>query len=102
MTLLWLKKKGEWENKRETESLFIETQNYAKKPNYAKAKIDNTQKSKLHGERDETVNNSISKYRKLAWKEYKARHDWVGKVQQIKILTCRQMLHAQTKICHRK
>ena len=34
----------------------------------------------LYGTRDETINHIISECRKLAQKEYKARHDWVGKV----------------------
>ena len=34
----------------------------------------------LCGDRDETINNIISECSKLAQKEYKARHDWVGKV----------------------
>ena len=33
----------------------------------------------LCGNRVETINH-LSVYRKLARKEYKARHDWVGKV----------------------
>ena len=32
------------------------------------------------GDRDETINHIISECSKLAQKEYKARHDWVGKV----------------------
>ena len=35
---------------------------------------------KLCGERDETINHIISECSKLAQKEYKTRHDWVGKV----------------------
>ena len=46
-------------------------------------RIDKTQqnsKCRLCGERDETINHIISECSKLAQKEYKARHDWVGKV----------------------
>ena len=35
---------------------------------------------KLCGERDKMINHIISKCSKLAWKEYKTRHDWVRKV----------------------
>ena len=35
---------------------------------------------RLCGDRDETINHIISECSKLAQKEYKARHDWVGKV----------------------
>ena len=48
-----------------------------------KARIDKTQqdsKCRLCGDRDETINHIISECSKLAQREYKARHDWVGKV----------------------
>ena len=35
---------------------------------------------RLCGYRDETINHIISESSKLAQKEYKARHNWVGKV----------------------
>ena len=44
--------------------------------------MDKTQqnsKCRLCGDRDETINQIISESSKLA-QEYKARHDWVGKV----------------------
>ena len=50
---------------------------------YIKARIDKTQqinKCRLCGDRDETINHIISECSKLALKEYKSRHDWVGKV----------------------
>ena len=34
----------------------------------------------LCGDRDETIKHIISEYSKLAQKEYKTRHDWVGQV----------------------
>ena len=46
-------------------------------------RIDKTQqnsKRRLCGDRDETINHIISECRKLAQREYKARHDWIGKV----------------------
>ena len=58
-------------------------QNSAIRTNHIKARIDKTQqnsKCRLCGDRDETINHIISEYSKLAQKEYKARHDWVGKV----------------------
>ena len=53
-------------------------QNSAKRTNHIKARIDKTQqnsKSKLRGDRDETINHIITECRKLAQKEYKAKHD---------------------------
>ena len=58
-------------------------QNSAIRTNHIKAGIDKTEqnsKCKLCGDRDETINHIISECSKLAQKEYKARHDWVGKV----------------------
>ena len=69
--------------KRETESLLIAVQNNTIWTNHIKARIDKTQqnsKCRLCGDRDETIDHIITKYSKLAQKEYKTRHDWVGKV----------------------
>ena len=76
-----LAKKGNF--KRETESLLIAAQDNAIRTNNIKARIDKTQqnsKCRLCGDWDETINYIISERSKLAQKEYKARHDWVGKV----------------------
>ena len=51
--------------------------------NHSKARIDKTQQSskcRLCSDRNETINHIISECSKLAQKEYKVRHDWVGKV----------------------
>ena len=79
-TWTWLKK-GNF--KRETESLLIAAQVSAIRTNHIKARIDKTQqnnKCRLCGDRDETINQIIKEYSKLAQKEYKTRHDWVDKV----------------------
>ena len=76
----WLRK-GNF--KRETQSLLIAPQDGAIRTNHIKARIDKTQqnsKCRLCGDRDETINHIISECSKLAQREYKARHDWVGKV----------------------
>ena len=68
--------------KRETESLLIATQNNAIRTNHIKARIDKTQqnsKCRFCGDRGETINHIISECSKLAHKECKTRHDWVGK-----------------------
>ena len=67
---------------RETESLLIAAQNNAVRTNHTKMRIDKTQqnsKCRLCGDRGETINHIISKCSKLVQKEYKTRHDWVGK-----------------------
>ena len=54
-----------------------------RRTNHIKARIDKTQqnsKCRLCGDRDETINYIISECSKLVQKEYKTRHDWVGKV----------------------
>ena len=79
-TRTWLRK-GNF--KRETESHRMAAQNSAIRTNHIKARIDKTQqnsKCRLCGDRDETINHIISECSKLAQKEYKTRHDWVGKV----------------------
>ena len=79
-TWTWLRKGN---LKRETESLLIAAQDNAIRTNHIKARIDKTQqntKCRLCGDRDETINHVISECSKLAQKEYKARHDRVGKV----------------------
>ena len=79
-TWTWLRKGN---LKRETESLLIAAQDTAIRTNHIKAWKDKTQqnsKCRLCGDRDETINHIISECSKLAQKEYKARHDWVGKV----------------------
>ena len=58
-------------------------QNSAIRTNHINARIDKTQqnnKCRLCDDRDETLNHIISECSKLAQKEYKARHDRVGKV----------------------
>ena len=69
--------------KKENESLLMAAQNSAIRTNHIKARIDKTQqksKCRLCGDRDETINHTISRCSKLAQKEYKSRHNWVGKV----------------------
>ena len=79
-TWTWLRKRN---LKRETESLLIAAQNNAIRTNYIKARIDKMQQKsrcKLCVEREEMINHIISKCSKLGQKEYKTRHNWMGKV----------------------
>ena len=76
-----------WQRKgnfmRETESLLIAAQNNTIRTNHIKPRIDKTQqnsKCRLCSDRDKTIYHIISECRTLAQKEYKTRHDWVGKV----------------------
>ena len=67
---------------KETESLIIAAQNNTIRTNYIKVKIDKTQRNsecRLCGDRDETVNHVLCECSKLAQREYKTRHGWVGK-----------------------
>ena len=43
-------------------------------------KMQQNSKCRLCGDTDQTINHKISECSKLSQKEYKARHDWVGKV----------------------
>ena len=73
-----------------------------------RAKIDNTQrniKCRLYGDWDQTVNHIISEYSKLAQKEYKTRHKWMGKMihwELCKKLKLDQMSYAQNSISPRE
>ena len=81
-TWMWLKKEN---FKRESESLLIAAQNNAIRTNHIKARIDKMQqnsKCRLCDDRDETINHIINECSKLAQKECKMRHDYVGKVIQ--------------------
>ena len=100
-TWTWLRNRN---FKREIESLQMAAQNSTIRTNHIKAMTDKTQKNskcRLCGDRDETINHIISECSKLAQKEYKARHDWVGKVihwemcKKFQIWPCQQMVYAQ-------
>ena len=96
----------------ETESLPVAKQNNAISTNHIKARINKTQQKsrcRLYGDRDETVTHIISECSKLTQKEYKTRHDWVGKViqgdplgdvQKSEVWPYEQMVYAQPRICH--
>ena len=61
----------------------IAVQNNAIRTNYVQVKTDNRQqisKCQFCGVRDGTTYQMISKCGKLAQKEYKSRHEWVGEV----------------------
>ena len=76
---LWLK---DGSLKRETETLIMAAQEQALRTNLVKAKIDKTQqdsKCRMCGKADESINHLLSECSKMAQKEYKRRHDWVGK-----------------------
>ena len=82
-----LQKTWTWPRKgnlmREKEFLQIAAQDNAIRTNHIKARMDKRQrnsKCRLCGDRDETVNHILSKCCKLVQRQYKARHDWVGRV----------------------
>ena len=69
--------------KRKTEPLLIATLNNSIRTNDIKAKIDTIEQNsdcRLCGDKDETVNDVTSEFRKLVQKEYKSRHDIVENV----------------------
>ena len=79
-TWTWLRKVN---FKKETECLLIAAENNAIITHQIKARIDKTQQNRkctLCGDRDKTSTHIISECSKLAPKEYKNRHDWLGKV----------------------
>ena len=74
--------------KRETESLIVAAQNQSIRTNLDKAKIDKSQKDtlcRLCKKADESIYHVFSVYSKLAQKEYKTRHDDLGKLVHWKL-----------------
>ena len=55
-------------------------------------------KCKLCDDRDESINHIISVSSKLAQKEYKARHDWIGKVIYLEL--CKKLKLGYTTESH--
>ena len=67
--------------KRKSESLTCAAQEQANGTNITKEKIDESQeqtKCRMCNRADETINHIVSECAKLAQKEYKGRHDWMG------------------------
>ena len=98
MTWTWL-----WKGnlKKETEFLSIAAQNNAIRTNYIKAKIDHIQqnnKCKLRDDRDKTIYYILRECSKLVQKEYKTRHDWVGKVTHLEL--CKKFKFDKTSKWH--
>ena len=74
--------------KRETESLILAAQNQSIKTNLVKAKIDKSQGNSLCRvcrKVDQSIDHIVSGCSKLAQKEYKRRHDNVGKIVHWKL-----------------
>ena len=79
-TWTWLRKEN---HLRQTEYFLIAAQNNDIRTNHIKPRINKTLqncKCRLCSDRDETINRIISECSKCARKEYKTRHDWVGRV----------------------
>ena len=74
--------------KRETESLIVAAQNQSIRTNLVKAKIDKSQGDslcRLCKKADESIDHIVSGCSKLAQKEYKRRHDNLGKIVHWKV-----------------
>ena len=74
--------------KRETESLIVAAQNQSIRTNLVKAKIDKSQGDplcRLCKTADESIDHVVSCCSKLAQKEYKRRHDNLGKIVHWKV-----------------
>ena len=68
--------------KRETESLIFAAQEQAIRTNVIKGKIDKSQeqtKCRMCNRADEPINHIVSECPKLSPREYKRRHDWIGR-----------------------
>ena len=79
---------SEWRLKRETESLIVAAQNQSIRANLVKAKINKRQGDSLCRmcrKVDETIDDVVSGCSQLAQKEYKRRHDNLGKIVDWKL-----------------
>ena len=85
--------------KRQTESLIFAAQEQAIRTNVIKGKIDKSQeqtKCRMCSRADETITHIVSECPKLAQREYKRMHDWVGRRIHLKI--CRANgIHVKSK-----
>ena len=76
--------------KRETESLIVAAENQSIRTNLVKGKIDKSQGDSLCRvckKVDESIDHIVSGCSKLAQKEYKRRHDNLGKIVHWKLAT---------------
>ena len=74
--------------KRETESFIVAAQNQSIRTNLVKARIDKSQGDSLCrmcGKVDESIDHIVSDCSKLAQKEYKRRHENLGKIVRWKL-----------------
>ena len=74
--------------KSETESLIVAAQNQSIRPDLVKARIDKRQGNSLYGvcrKVHESIDHIVSSCSKLAQKEYKRRHDNLGKIVHWKL-----------------
>ena len=74
--------------KRETKNLAVASQNQSIRTNLVKAKIDKSEKDilcMLCKKADESIDHVVSGCNKLAQKEYKRRHDNLGKMVHWKL-----------------
>ena len=74
--------------KKETESLIVPAQNQSIRTNLVKARIDKNQGDSLcrmYGKVDGSIDHIVSGCNKLAQKEYKRRHDNLGKIVNWKL-----------------
>ena len=54
---------------------------------------------RLCGDKDERVNDIVSEFSKLVQKEYKSRHDWVGKVILLELCKKLDLTILQNALC---
>ena len=74
---------SEWRFERVAESLIVASQNQITRTDFVKTKINKSQKDmlcRLCKKADESIDHVVSGCSKLAQKEYKRRHDNLGKI----------------------
>ena len=74
--------------KKKTEGLIFAAQEQALRTNWIRKNIDGkevSEKCRMCGERDESINQLIAECKKLAQKEYKQRHDNIAKIVHLEL-----------------
>ena len=74
--------------KKETELLIFAAQQQALRTNWIRKNIDGqevSEKCRMCGERDESINHLIAESKKLAQKEYKQRHDTIARIAHVEL-----------------
>ena len=90
--------------KKETEGMIIAAQDQALRTNWIKKNIDKqniSEKCRMCGQRDESVNHIVAESTKLAQTEYKSRHDNVARTIHLELCQNRNLINEKKWYNHK-